>query len=134
MRLHHHLSATPSHLWRAVALLGAGLVMMLSLSSVSPEMHAWLHEKASESAPHKCAHHGASAHSDSTANVPHSNEGEEDSCAVTMFSHGVVYQAGALLVRPCEGILRAINYRAFERLALAQPRFLHLPPQAPPAV
>ena len=124
----------PSRLWRAVAFLGMGLVMLLSLSSVSAELHAWLHEKAPEDAPHKCAQHGASAHSDSTANVPHSNEGEGDSCAVTMFSHGVVYQAGALLAQPCEGILRAVNHGAFERLALAQPRFLHLPPQAPPAV
>jgi hypothetical protein len=134
MLLVHPHSPLPSCLWRAVALLGMGLVMLMTLSSVSPELHARLHEKATEDAPGKCAHHGASAHGDSPANAPHSNEGEEDSCAVTMFSHGVVYQAGALVAQPCEGMLRAVNHGAFERLALAQPRFLHLPPQAPPAV
>lgn len=124
----------PSRLWRAVALLGAGLVLLLSLSSASPEIHAWLHEQAQADAAHKCAHHGAAAHNDSSADAPASGHWEDDSCAVTMFSHGVVAQGAALLVLPCEGILRAVDFRAFERLALAQPRFWHLPPQAPPAV
>jgi hypothetical protein len=126
----------PSRLWRAVAALAVGLVMLLTLSAVSPELHTWLHVKETAEKPHACAHHAAHAPTGHATHVPISDSGEGDSheCAVTMFSHGVVYHAGALLSQPCEGILRAANLRAFERLALAQPRFLHLPPQAPPAV
>ena len=119
----------PSRLWRAVASFAAGLVMLLTLSAVSPEFHAWLHGKEKLEKPHTCAHHTA-AHGSSSD----SDEGETHQCAVTMFSRGVMHDAVALLTQPCEGILRAVNQRAFERLALAQPRFLHLPPQAPPAV
>jgi len=121
----------PPRLWRVVASFAAGLVMVLTLSSVSPELHAWLHKPGQDkSTTHSCPHHGA----DSTSHAPGSNEVEDHDCAVTMFSHGVVHHAVALLTQPCEGILRAVNYRAFERLALAQPRYLHLPPQAPPVV
>jgi len=114
--------------------LAAGLVMLLSLSSVSPELHVWLHEKGQESATHVCAHHDAHAASDTPEHAPDSDRSDDHTCAVTMFSHGVVYHVAALVARPGEGILRAVHFRAFERLALAQPRFLHLPPQAPPAV
>jgi len=119
----------PSPLWRVMALLSAGMVMILALSSVSPEIHALLHSQAAVNEPQACAHHG---HEHSPASG--SQEADEHGCAVTMFSHGVVYQVVALFTPPCEGILRAVDFRAFERLALAQPRFLHLPPHAPPAV
>jgi hypothetical protein len=113
-----------------MAFLAMGMVMLLSLSAVSPELHEWLHKK--ESAKHTCSHTHTSA--DSTSHAPDSNGDASHQCAVTLFSHGVVHHAVALHVQPSEGILRAVNLRAFERLALAQPRFLHLPPQAPPAV
>ncbi|HUR56656.1 MAG TPA: hypothetical protein VM029_03030 [Opitutaceae bacterium] len=127
----------PSRFARMVASLAAAMVMVLSLSTVSPELHAWLHDKAQpQEQTHVCPHHaapGAAGHA-SHAPAPDSDESDTHQCAVTMFSHGVVHHAAALLTQPCEGILRAVNYRAFERLALAQPRYLHLPPQAPPAV
>jgi hypothetical protein len=109
------------------------MVMLLSLASVSPELHDWLHDRTTAKAdacPHH-HHHGAKS--------PHgSHESGRSSsahdCAVTLFSHGVVHYAALAIAQPCEGILRAVNHRAFEQLALAQPRYLHLPPQAPPAV
>jgi hypothetical protein len=97
-------------------------------------LHDWLHAATKTQEKHVCGNHAAHA-AESGAHAPDAeDEDESHECAVTMFSHGVVYHAGALLAQPCEGILRAANLRAFERLALAQPRFLHLPPQAPPAV
>lgn len=108
--------------------------MLLSVAVVSPEVHAWLHEPEHESAHHACAHQaGPAAHGTAPAPDSDSHDAEIDRCAVTLFSHGVLSQAVTLLVQPCEGILRAVNHRAFEQLALARPRFLHRPPQAPPA-
>jgi hypothetical protein len=134
MLLHRPFSAMPARLWRALASLTAGLVMLLSLSAVSPELHAWLHAKEKVQKPHACAHHATQPTADDASHAPSSNadDGATHECAVTMFSHGIVHQAIALLAQPCEGILRAVNSRAFERLALAQPRYWHLPPQAPP--
>lgn len=115
---------------RAIAVASACMVMLLSLASVSPELHDWLHDShiaKTDSCPHH-HHHGAKGTSDSDqADAVHD-------CAVTLFSHGVVHQAALAVVQPCEGLLRAVNFRAFQQLALAQPRYLHLPPQAPPAV
>lgn len=123
----HVQASKPALVIRAVALLSAGMVVLLSFASVSPELHAWLH-KPYQAKAHPCSHHGPEAHDDNESS--HSAH----SCAVTLFSHGVLHHAVAMAVQPCEGILRAVDLRAFERLALAQPRFLHLPPQAPPAV
>lgn len=117
-----------------MAVLASAMVMLLSMTSVSPELHAWLHQKAQPDTAHVCPHHAAHGAASSASHVPDSSDGETHQCAVTMFSHGVVHHMAALLAQPCEGILRAVNFRAFERLALAQPRYLHLPPQAPPAV
>ncbi len=108
------------------------MVMLLSLASVSPGLHAWLHDRhAPDGAACPHHHHGAKSQ--------HSTHGADQTepaheCAVTLFSHGVVHHAALAVAQPCEGILRAVNFRAFEQLALAQPRYLHLPPQAPPAV
>ena len=120
----------PHRLWRAMAWLASAMAMLLTMTSVSPELHAWLHEKAQPDTTHVCPHHAAH----SASHVPDSTDDDTHQCAVTLFSHGVVHQAATLFAQPCEGILHAVNYRAFERLALAQPRYLHLPPQAPPAV
>ena len=121
----------PSRFWRAVALLSAGVVLLLSMASVSPELHAWLHE-ATELKSDACLHHKHAAHT--PLHEADDSAAPEHECAVTLFSHGVVHHTVALVTPPCEGILRAVNFRAFERLALAQPRYLHRPPQAPPAV
>lgn len=110
-----------------MAVLASGLVLLLSFSAVSPGLHAWLHDESADHPRHACTHAAAGEASDAPAEESHA-------CAVTLFAHGVVHHAAALLTQPCEGILRAIDVRAFERLALAQPRYLHRPPQAPPAV
>lgn len=130
MRAAHKPVSLPSRRSRVVAWLAAGLVILLSMSANSPELHAWLHAPSLAQANHTCGHSRAAADA-----VPDSGseEGENHACAVTLFSQGVVHQAVALLTQPCEGILRAVNVRAFERFALAQPRYLHRPPQAPPA-
>jgi hypothetical protein len=124
----------PSRLTRVVASFAAGLVMLLSLSAVSPQLHAWLHGHVREHASHMGAQAAKPAMERGVADVSSADEDEAHECAVTMFSHGVVHHAVAFSMQPCEGILRAVNFRAFERLALAQPRYLHRPPQAPPAV
>jgi hypothetical protein len=131
-----HSDALPSRLWRGIAVLAAGLVMLLAVSSVSPELHAWLHDEKSPHTGHECPHHPSGHQAATPVSDAAGTDGDarQHECAVTLFAHGVVHHAAALLTQPCEGILRAVNYRAFERLALAQPRFLHLPPQAPPAV
>jgi hypothetical protein len=131
MHRRHPPAPLPTRLWRVMALFAAGLVMLLSFSAVNPELHAWLHEQHADHSDHSCSHA-----SSATDTVPDSGSeaGENHACAVTLFAHGVVHQVAALLTQPCEGILRAVNFRAFERLALAQPRYLHRPPQAPPAV
>jgi hypothetical protein len=108
--------------------------MLLSLSAVSPQLHAWLHGHVKEHASHTSTQVGKPTTERSAPYISDADDGEAHECAVTMFSHGVVHHAVALSVPPCEGILRAVNFRPFERLALAQPRYLHLPPQAPPAV
>jgi hypothetical protein len=137
MPSHRPISPLPSRLSRALAWLSAGLTLLLALSTASPDLHAWLHAQAHQDATHACADHPAHASDDrakgATSTAPSGNE-PEDRCAVVMFSQGVEATTTLVGAQPCEGILRAVNYRAFERLALAQPRFLHLPPQAPPAV
>jgi hypothetical protein len=118
---------------RALALVSACMVMLLSLAAVSPELHDWLHGWHVGKAD-ACPHHH---HPGATAQHGSDDSDRSDpahDCAVTLFSHGVVQHAAFAVAQPCEGILRAVNYRAFEQLALAQPRYLHLPPQAPPAV
>jgi hypothetical protein len=142
MRRHHLTAHLPARLWRAVAVFAVGLVLLLTTSSVSPELHAWLHDKTQpQDAGHACAHHhhhshahGGETHDSDARDFPAAPADDDHGCAVTVFAHGIVAQATACFAQPCEGILRAVNHRAFERLALAQPRFLHLPPQAPPAV
>ena len=131
MSRRHPVAPMPSRLCRALASLAAALVMLLGLSGVSPELHAWLHQQTAERPAHTCAHHGARSATD-IAQVASVEDVEVHACAVTMFSQGVVQHAVTISARPCEGVLRAVDFRAFERLALAQPRYLHLPPQAPP--
>jgi hypothetical protein len=133
MRLNHIPVSVPARFLRAIASIAAGLVLLLSLSAVSPELHAWLHEHEEEHTAQTSAHPCEHA-SNSGVPVSDSDDREVHQCAVTIFSQGVLSHAVALVMQPCEGILRAVNFRAFEQLALAQPRFLHLPPQAPPAV
>ncbi|MGH7945526.1 MAG: hypothetical protein ACREF9_11010 [Opitutaceae bacterium] len=99
---------------------------------MSPELHAWLHEQTQDRAAHTCSQHGVRTAAE-TAHVPGADNAEKHGCAVTMFSQGLVHHAVTVLALPFESILRGVDYRAFERLALAQPRYLHRPPQAPPA-
>lgn len=122
----------PSRFWRAVALFGAGMVLLLGMANVSPDLHAWIHQ-ASQTKPDPCPHHHHASHAPKAPDAGGATTTGHE-CAVTLFSHGVVYHAAAFVTQPCEGILRAVDFRAFERLALAQPRYLHRPPQAPPAV
>lgn len=119
---------------RLIACATASLVLLLSLSAVSPELHAWLHESGLGKAATTCPHGHAHGVTKAAQPAQPSADDEDHECAVTLFAHGIVSHAVPPLARPCEGILCAVNYRAFKQLALAQPRYLHLPPQAPPAV
>lgn len=122
----------PSRFRRAVALLSAGTVWLLSLAGVSPQLHAWLHA-AAQPEHRGCPHHAHAAADQPLAGGVDQHAGEHE-CAVTLFSRGVIEHAAAMVAAPCERVLRAVDLRAGERPALVRPRFLHLPPQAPPAV
>lgn len=135
MRHHRHASPLPSRLMRVAASLVAAMVIVLTLSSASPELHVWLHGAPGNVGAHHCGHaHHVDSPVKAHAPAADSDQTGAHQCAVTLFSHGVVYESAPALTQPCEGILRAIHFRAFERQALAHPRYLHLPPQAPPAV
>lgn len=49
------LAHSPSRFQRACALLAAGLLLLLTLSAVSPLLHAWLHADADHEPNHQCA-------------------------------------------------------------------------------
>ena len=116
---------------QALATLLAGLVILLACSTVSPELHAWLHGTLPAPGKHVCAQHAKQLPSAGDPRL-HDVVESEHGCAVTLFARGLVSDGPLPVPAPAAEILRAVNFRAIERLALAQPRFLHLPPQAPP--
>ncbi len=81
-------SDTAPRLWRALALLVAGLVLLLSTASVSPALHTWLHDFYPEDhAPHDCSHETTDAEASSPSQIP---EEEGHVCAVTLWANGHV--------------------------------------------
>lgn len=86
----HTNPAFPARIWRAIAVLAAGMVMLLSASSVSPALHEWLHDLGQDHAGHSCLHHGTHSTEDETSDV--AGRGDHQ-CAVTLFAQGHVLTA-----------------------------------------
>lgn len=109
----------PSLLARVTAVLAVGLVLALSLLSVSPELHGWLHGPE-----------GAGEHADHEAEAP---VGDSDhSCAVTLFAHGVETLLVFCLLLLARPLARSTVWPAGDEIAAAYPRYWHVPSHAPP--
>lgn len=75
-------SPSPSLLSRFTAVLGAALVLVLTILAVSPSLHAWVHAEPADSALHtKCSH--GHHHHDAPASAD-----DEAGCIVNLFSQG----------------------------------------------
>ena len=75
------INRLPSLGLRFTALFSAVVVVILSVFSASPALHAWLHAQEQGAAPH---HATAAGH-----DKPQSDQ-DEDGCAIVMFANGVI--------------------------------------------
>ncbi len=108
-----------SLLARAVAALGAALVLVLTVLAASPELHERLHAL------------GAAATTSHPSGGAHAAE-DEDGCVVTLFAQGLVLPLALLALAVLLRTLRLPDFDQLDRVALAAPRYLRLPTQAPP--
>ena len=118
------MSPRPSPLVRLTASLAVVLVLALSVFAASPELHGFLHDHAS--------HSQAGHHAGDTARPGDSDH--EDGCVVTLFAQGLVAAVGLFALRRTGRTLILSAYALAERVGPPAPAFLHLPPQAPPAL
>ena len=110
----------PSALKRTLAAMSAGLVLALTVFSASPQLHGLLHG------------HEAAASNGIPGHAPDNDT--DEGCVVTLFAQGLVLcLALYALVRLGEK-LHLLDYAAYSRVTAEEPAYLHLPPQAPPAV
>ncbi len=109
-----------SPLTRTVAVLAAGLVLVLGLLTVSPELHASLH------GPDE-----SGAHADHESEAPVGDADHE--CAVTLFAHGVEALLVFCLLMLARPLARSVVLRATDKIAVARPRYWLVPSHAPPA-
>lgn len=73
-------------IWRVAALLAAGLVLLLSVASVSPALHNWLHDLGhNEHTAHACSHDATDSAAPDSSHAP---ESENHACAVTLLANG----------------------------------------------
>ncbi len=110
-----------SLLARAVAAMAAALVLVLTVLAASPELHERLHALGAAAATTSHPSGGATAADD------------EDGCVVTLFAQGLVLPLGLLVLAVCLRTLRLPAFGLLDRVALASPRYLRLPTQAPPS-
>lgn len=106
---------------RAAALLAVGLVLALSVFAASPELHGRLHGHDAGALGGAHGDPGKAGHSE-----------DDDGCVVTLFSQGLVL---ALAVVALAFLGRTPGFEDFDvldRVVPDTPRYLHLPPQAPP--
>jgi hypothetical protein len=109
---------------RATALLAVALVLALSVFAASPGLHELLHghERAA----------GAVHHDASPASHPQDADGD-DGCVVTLFAQGVVLALAFAALAFTGQTLHLADFWISDRVVPEDPRFLHLPTQAPPA-
>lgn len=114
--------ARPTLLARTTALLAVALVLALSVFAASPELHERLHGHTAGGV----VHNGASP-----ASGPQDADGDEG-CIVTLFAQGVVLALALAALAFTGQTLRPADFWVFDRITPADPRYLHLPTQAPP--
>ncbi|MFO1447576.1 MAG: hypothetical protein U1F61_05420 [Opitutaceae bacterium] len=114
-------------LHRLTAGLGASLVLLLGVLTVSPEAHAWLHALPDDGAD--ACHHGH-AHGSHAPHVPVTTS--DEGCVVELFSQGVDVAGAACVldVHPNLGVDGSAV--APEELHLSPPRYLWQPERGPP--
>lgn len=126
-RPHFH----PAAPWlRVLAVVCAGMILLLSSAAVSPALHAWIHGETFEHAnAHVCEH---AEHDDAgESDTDHARE-HGHACAITLFSHGVT--PANILVATLDRLSVApdIVPSTHDHDALPEPRHLRPQPQAPP--
>jgi hypothetical protein len=128
---------TPSTLslaTRFTAVLGAALVLVLTILAVSPSLHAWVHAEPADSAPHAKCSHGHAHHHHHDAPAPVSSD-DEAGCVVNLFAQGgaELVAVPALLPAPRLADLGTfLSPSAF--CAPSAPAYLLPPGCGPPAV
>jgi hypothetical protein len=110
-----------SALSRATAALAVVLVLALSIFAASPELHERLHG-------HEPGALG-SAHRDAG---PSRDAQDDDGCVVTLFAQGLVLALAVVALAFTGLTLRFEDSLLLDRIVPDAPRYLHLPPQAPP--
>ncbi len=110
----------PSLLTSLVASVAIALVLALTVLSSSPDLHDSVHGHAKGASQHHAGPPSQGALAD------------EDGCAVTLFSQGLVLALVLLAAQGAPRALRATGYPILEQLAREKARYLHLPTQAPP--
>jgi hypothetical protein len=98
----------------------AALVLLLTVLSVSPQLHADLHA---------CGHdHGHSHHHE----VPVSDSDSDHGCVVTLFGHGITAGSAPVSLAAPPIAFAAPNFSRPAELVFSSPRYLHLPGRGPP--
>jgi hypothetical protein len=107
-------------LTRAVAALGAVLVLVLSILAASPDLHERLHGMGGAPTP---ANHPSPTGQTSD---------QEDGCIVTLFAQGIVVPLAFFFLALCAWTQPVRAFAAPDRIVPEAPRYLRLPTQAPP--
>lgn len=84
----HPSSRLPSHGLRFTALLSVAVVVVLSVFSASPVLHAWLHSLDAAATPR---------HATTAGHDQQSPGQDDDGCAVVMFANGVIAASAGLV-------------------------------------
>jgi len=109
---------------RMTAWLATALVLALTVLAASPELHERLHGHGANSA--MAAHHDGNPADGSKADEA------DDGCIVTLFAQGVVLALSLVALVFIGRPLPAGSFAVFDGVIPEAPRYLHLPPQAPP--
>jgi hypothetical protein len=119
----------PAAPWlRVLAVVCAGMVLLVAAAATSPALHAWLHGETSASeADHVCANAHAHSSAPDEADTDHAH-----ACAITLFSHGVT--SASILIATLDRLSAAPDAApsSCERVTLPEPSHLRPQPQAPP--
>jgi hypothetical protein len=113
-----------SLLSRATASLAIGLVVALSVFAASPELHERLHGHGRVAV--------SSLHQDAGPAGHPQDARDDDGCVVTLFAQGVVLALAVVALAFTGQTLRSEDFELLDRVIPEAPRYLHLPPQAPP--
>jgi hypothetical protein len=113
-----------SFLKQATALFSAILVLALTVLAASPDLHQRLHGHAAS--PANAASRSA------TRTGQQTDDDGDGGCVVTLFAQGIVLTIAVLALEFTGQVARVFGGGMDDRIAVAAPRFLLLPSQAPP--